>query len=101
MLYVLALANEWWKDVSEYRFQIKMILLLFTVVMFSLVYWSFADQRNWNDNLKRDRLTYMDTLYFSTITASTIGFGDITPRTTSLRWLVILQVFLSFGIVII
>lgn len=43
--------------------------------------------------------SYWDFLYFSTITQTTVGYGDILPNTTYVRILVILQVLL--GVIII
>lgn len=39
-----------------------------------------------------ERLTHMAALYFSVVVFSTVGFGDITPQTDSVRAVVTLQI---------
>jgi hypothetical protein len=42
---------------------------------------------------------WVDFLYFSTITQSTVGYGDILPNSTSVRGVVMFQCILSLGLV--
>ena len=44
------------------------------------------------------KLSYLDLLYFSVISQSTIGYGDIVPRSNLSRFIVILQVFTTLAI---
>jgi hypothetical protein len=73
------------------------ILYLVNVIFFSLVYWCL-----FNDSFKDViSLSYLQTLYFSIITVTTLGYGDIIPNLNS-SWLlitIILQV--SSGILLI
>jgi len=48
-----------------------------------------------------DIWNYIDFLYFSTITQSTIGYGDILPNSTTVRLLVVIQTIISSMILII
>lgn len=43
--------------------------------------------------------TYLDFLYFSTITQTTVGYGDILPNSTRVRVIVILQILVGLLIV--
>jgi CBS domain containing-hemolysin-like protein len=43
--------------------------------------------------------SYVDSFYFSVVTASTVGFGDITPDTTAAKLFAVL--YILFGISII
>ena len=45
-----------------------------------------------------DALGFADALYFSMVTMSTIGFGDVTPATDALRVLAPIEAFLGFGL---
>lgn len=47
---------------------------------------------------RRRQLQFLDFLYFSVITATTTGFGDIVPNSTTVRFLVSLQVICSLGL---
>jgi hypothetical protein len=44
---------------------------------------------------------YIDFLYFSSITQSTVGYGDILPNDTSIRWVVICQIIFAYAILIV
>lgn len=55
------------------------------------------------NNFHKEHLNYFDFLYFSIITATTTGYGDIVPNSTMIRVLVSIQILLSliaFGIFI-
>jgi hypothetical protein len=50
------------------------------------------EQPNWS---------YMDFVYFSTITQCTVGYGDILPNHTKIRIFVIIQVMLGYSILVV
>lgn len=47
------------------------------------------------DAFEPSRLNFADTLYFSVVTATTTGFGDITPERWSSRLLVVAELGMS------
>lgn len=51
------------------------------VPVFALVYYCFPNDW-WNTN---DNLSFWDTLYYSTVTITTLGFGDISLVNTTGR----------------
>ncbi len=59
------------------------------VVFFTLVYWLFPSSLG----LAIDN--FVEALYFSVVTMTTLGFGDISPKTVIGQVLVTLQVFLG------
>jgi len=44
--------------------------------------------------------TYLDSLYFSIITLTTIGYGDFSPQTTGGKIFTIVYIFLGIGIIL-
>jgi hypothetical protein len=45
--------------------------------------------------------SYWDFVYFSTITQSTVGYGDILPNSTSVRMVVVMQVLVGYALLIV
>ena len=43
---------------------------------------------------------YLDFLYFSTITQSTVGYGDILPNSSAVRLVVMIQILAAYGILV-
>jgi len=44
---------------------------------------------------------YLDFLYFSTITQSTVGYGDILPNSTLVRSIVMLQIVMGYALLVV
>ena len=59
-----------------------------TLLAGTVVYWRLED---W---------TWFESLYFSVITLTTVGYGDFSPQTTGGRAFTIVSVMLGLGIVI-
>jgi len=53
-----------------------LFLYLFLILIFSLVYWC-------NPSFWEAPLSFIQSLYFSIVTITTLGYGDITPKTDS------------------
>ena len=57
-------------------------LLLIETCTFTMQYFVYKNEQSFNGiNLANPASTYMDLVYFSSITLTSIGFGDITPNT--------------------
>ncbi|MEI2672218.1 MAG: potassium channel family protein [Marmoricola sp.] len=71
--------SPWWK--LGRRLMLAVAILAFTV---ALVY---ADRYGYNDTSKEpgEPLTLLDAFYYTTITLSTTGYGDVTPASVSAR----------------
>ena len=66
-------------------------IYLIIITIFSIIYY-YVGAHNFH-NMKN---SYLDSLYFSIITSSTVGYGDITPKTNTAKIIVILQIILSY-----
>ena len=54
-----------------------------------------------NAGLAKSAWSYWDFLYFSAITATTVGYGDMLPNSTSVRMVVVAQTLVSLFIVLV
>ena len=66
------------------------ILLFFAVVYFSLPENSFS---------KEGKLSLMDSIYFSVISHTTVGYGDIYPTTNTSKFFVLCHICLVFSLI--
>lgn len=66
-----------WVDLS---WRLGLILALISVVL--LVHW--LDRGGLRDNLDND-ISFVDVLYFTTVTVTTVGYGDIVPVSPAAR----------------
>jgi voltage-gated potassium channel len=74
-----------------------------TLVLFAAVLTVYLDRDGYRD-AQNDRLSFLDCLYYATVSLSTTGYGDITPITASARLtnvLVITPLRVAFLIVLI
>ena len=74
-----------------------LLMLLAVTAAYSLVYMACCyDSDHWNGIDEDDDATDLDKffnrLYFSVVTFSTVGYGDITPRSRTARLLVTSQI---------
>jgi hypothetical protein len=84
---------------------IKFAAVIILIIIFSLIfYYLFGNKSNWNINCESknidENVSLTDMFYFSTITSFTIGYGDITPKTDPVKYLVILKILLTSGIIL-
>lgn len=67
--------------IKDYSFLKKPLLVLgiylFVILLFSLLYWFFNIPFNHEDKISP--LCFSDSLYFSVVTITTLGYGDISP----------------------
>ena len=75
---------------SQFRKKLLYLFLAVAILLFggALIY-SFIEK--WS---------YLDSLYFTTSTIAKIGYGDITPKTSTGRIFTIIYIFLAFGTLI-
>jgi hypothetical protein len=74
-------------------------LFIISIVLFSLLYYFICKPHQFYSNVvdkKGKQITpvneYFDLLYFSFITQSTTGFGDIAPKENQAKFIVMLQI---------
>jgi voltage-gated potassium channel len=86
----------------------KFIVVILLIIIFSLIFYNYyGNKSNWNINesnldinCEDDHVSLSDMFYFTTVTSFTIGYGDITPKTNSVKYLVMLKIFLTSGILL-
>jgi voltage-gated potassium channel len=66
----------------------RLVIALLVLLMVATIVW--LDRDGYRD--VDDRLTFLDALYYSTVSLSTTGYGDITPVTQEARLINILVV---------
>ena len=59
-------------------------MVIALVVLFAAAFIVYLDRGGYRD-VRGDRLTFLDCLYFATVSLSTTGYGDITPYTETAR----------------
>ena len=68
---------------------------IMTIILFSIIYYFIAPIKG----SKKDQENFQnieDSIYYTTLTHFTIGFGDIAPESQIMRRLTILQVLIAF-----
>ena len=81
-----------------------LVLLSWLVLMilgWALIYWPFLDPELFLFSTGLHPLSqqsFLDSLYFSAVTLTTLGFGDVTPRNDLLRILTPIQATLGFAL---
>lgn len=69
--------------------------VLSTILVLSLIiYFHINDSSDWF-GIKKD-ISYLDSLYYTTTTFSTVGYGDITPKSSRAK---ILTIIIIFGLI--
>ena len=78
------------------------IILVLTLIMAFIYYGLMViNKKNYNNNKESNKNgfdLFVDALYFSVINATTVGFGDITPRTNLTKIISILHNVFNFVI---
>jgi voltage-gated potassium channel Kch len=92
--------SEWkanWLFPSRRVGVITIPLLAFALIIaFAGLYWSTHGERDF----KGDFSTYIDSLYFSLVTLTTVGYGDIAPLSEFARKIVMLEISSGFLVLI-
>ena len=68
---------------------------LVLILLFSLIYWYYGTPDNLTFNPQfadsENNICYLSALYFSCTAHSTVGFGDITPKSRFMQIVVIIH----------
>ncbi|WP_459556696.1 potassium channel family protein [Lacunimicrobium album] len=73
---------------------ICILVWLLLIYGFAVLY---AYLHKYVDNaFSQDELTFLDLIYFSMVTSATIGYGDIAPKASASKCIVMIQIFVSF-----
>jgi hypothetical protein len=71
---------------------------LLLIFIFSFIYWYYGTPDNLTFNTQfadtDNNIAYLSALYFACTTHSTVGFGDITPKSRFMQMLVIIQLII-------
>jgi hypothetical protein len=83
----------------------KIYAILMLVIIFTFIfYYYFRSKTNWNiacnEECYKEDVTLTDMFYFCTVTGFTVGYGDISPKDQILKYLVMLKIILTSGILI-
>ena len=81
------------RELIAYRILFYLGVYVFFVFSMATMYYVFTK----NDADKHwgvESITYADMLYFSIVTCSTVGYGDITPKSSRARMLVSFNIML-------
>lgn len=81
-------------DITSYAPLAYGVIYLANVLIFSLIYaFMFAH------DFKGDTISYVQSLYFSVVTVTTLGFGDLTPRLDATPLLLVVTAQVILGVV--
>src|SRR5262245_9460468 len=80
------LTRSLWGDVSNPSFRPLLVIVVVTVSIGSLFYW------------RVEHRTMLDSVYFSVMTLSTVGYGDISPKTALGKIFTIFYVLVGLGL---
>ena len=76
------------KEHKQYHRRLTYVIILIVIILFgSATFYHYVE-----------RWRYLDALYFSAATMTTVGYGDITPRTDAGKIFTIFFVFAGVGI---
>ena len=84
-------------DVRDFVYKhVLPVCLILSIVVFAMIYYFidvFTDEKQFNTDKRENR--FWDKLYFSLVTQSTVGYGDIYPVTALTKLFVSLQIFVT------
>ena len=74
-----------------------LIFHVIVIILFSII--NFLVSKKYGNNEDKENFkNYSDTFYYTTITHFTIGFGDISPRSRTMKMISVLHAFVAFSL---
>jgi hypothetical protein len=67
------------------------------IFIFAMIYWYFGSSdhfsfnKEYNESANSNQITFLDAIYFSTVSQTSTGFGDITAKSKFMRTITICQ----------
>ena len=78
--------------------KIKFLVIAFVLIfVFTIIYWLLGSNENFSfntTNTTQTELSFLDALYFTLGTQTTIGYGDITAKSQLMRAITVCQIIL-------
>ena len=71
----------------------RVIMIQLLIIFIFATIYTFIDYKGFNINFtdsSKEELRFIDYLYFSTVTSSTVGYGDIHPTNDIIKIIVII-----------
>lgn len=98
--------NKKWHEIelgsSKIKMHHRLVLALRSylelIINFAIVY-SITPKTYWDDCSSPDGIA--DSLYFSAVTITTLGYGDITPKSGFTEFLSVFEVFCGFTLIVV
>jgi len=87
--------SQFLKKLKKRNFFLPYHLLL--IIFFSVVVYFYAPYSD-NEDDKKNFDRFFSTVYFTTVSHFTVGFGDITPKGTFLRLITMIHIILAFSL---
>jgi voltage-gated potassium channel len=85
---LIRFARALWRSLKDPEFQGLFFLVIVMLVSGTFFYWQVE---GWS---------LLDSLYFSVITLTTVGYGDFSPTTTAGKIFTIFYIFIGIGIIL-
>jgi predicted membrane protein len=87
------------KNHIKFFFKNIVLILIFSCIYF--IAFKYLDNSYYfSDKMKEKEISFIDFLFFSICTQTTIGFGNIVPRHNLTKILISLQLLISIALVI-
>jgi len=79
----------------------KIMLFVLLNILVSIIYMFFPNKEFNGIKIRETNIInkWFERFYFSVVTSTTLGYGDIIPNSTIIKVIVILQVLITFTIV--
>ena len=94
MLILLNTTKKLLKRTKSINYAIKISIILCFVLIFSLISYSLGSKNLHLANDKDAKLSFLEAVYYTVITITTTGYGDIYPVTDLARIIKIVEIVL-------